>query len=116
MLVSIQLLKGDEARADDFCVPNSGRIAWGHAVVGVGVLVRRLSGPAALLTLAALVLAGATSSGAGVATVVALGLPVLVLVGGRSLAVLLGAIGWIVFPPEHRTVLSDIASELEPGV
>ncbi len=88
----------------------------GHAVAGVGVLIRRLSGPAALLALTTLVLAGATSSGAGVGTALVLGLPVLVFLGARSLAVLLGAIGWILFPPEHRAVLSEIASEAQPGV
>lgn len=87
-----------------------GRIVWGHAVVGVGVLVRRLSGPAALLSLTTLVLAGATSSAADVGTALVLGIPVVVLLGGRTLAVSLGALGWVIFPPEHRAVLSDIAS------
>ena len=83
---------------------------WGHAVVGVAVLIRRLSVPAALLALTALVLAGFTPSGAEMGAVVTFGLPSLMVIGGRSLAVFLGALGWIVFPPEHRAVLSDIAS------
>ncbi len=107
---SVNRSRNARYRTENSLVAGPGRIVWGHAVIGVGLLIRRLSGPAALLALVALVLARATPSGAGVGTALVLGIPVLMLLGGRILAVLVGAIGWIVFPPEHRAVLSDIAS------
>jgi len=88
-----------------------GRIVWGHAILGVGVLIRRLSAPVAVLALAALVLAGAGPSGVALGAAFVLGIPAVLLIGGRILGVMLGALGWIVFPADHRAVLSDIASE-----
>jgi hypothetical protein len=89
------------------------RIASGHALVGIGVLVRRLAHPAALLAFLALVLAGFTPAGAAVGTGLVFGTPAVILAAGRLVAVGLGALGWILFPREHRAMLSDIADRAQ---
>jgi hypothetical protein len=91
----------------------SRQIALGHALLGFGLLVRRLSVPAATLTFAALVFAGFEPIEAEIGAGWVFAIPVLVLLGGRLVAVGLGALGWLVFPPEHRDVLSAIALRAE---
>ena len=103
-------LKGFTSAADNYPVTTPVRIAWGHTVVGLGLLVRRLAFPAAVLALAALVLAGATPVGNGVSPAWVLALPIAVLLGGRLVAIALGAVGWFVFPADHRAVLSEVTS------
>ena len=89
------------------------RIAWGHTLVGIGLLVRRLSAPSALLAVAALLLAGAAPSATGAGMAWVLAVPLAILAGARGLAVGLGALGWVTFPPEHRAMLSEIGSNFQ---
>lgn len=86
------------------------RIEWGHALTGIGVLVRRACAPLALATLAILLFAAVVPNLAALETVWALAVPALAFVAGRTFAVGLGALGWMVFPPEHRTLLAELAA------
>ncbi len=85
------------------------RIEWGHALIGFGLLVRRASAPLALVALAALLFAGLARVQAAVEPAWILALPV-AFVLGRTFAVGLGALGWMVFPPAHRTLLAELAA------
>lgn len=116
--------------ADVRAMPASRRILLGHAVMGVGLGLRRLSLP--LCVLAAVALGAwsayhassehgrgfpnlipfhsgasvglATWSLAGVVAIVAL------LVALRVLAILVGALGWWVLPLEHREMLGRLST------
>lgn len=100
------------APADKASVDSSARVACGHAVIGVGLLVRRISLPLAALCLAALVLAGASPLLGGPGGPAWLLLtPLALLFAARVLAIAIGAAGWLVFPSEHRAMLAEIASE-----
>lgn len=110
-------------------MPPSQRIVLGHAVMGLGLALRRLSLP--LSALAALVLAGwsvvheATERGGfpnlipfhagarvglvswvlgGIVAVIAL------LLALRLLAFMIGGVGWSVLPAEHREVLGRLSA------
>ena len=109
-------------------VRGSRRIVLGHAVMGLGLGLRRLTVPLCVLATVALavwcVLHAATGAvdslpgampfhlGAG------LGLAGWLLAGGvavaalflalRLLAVMVGAIGWMLLPTEHRDLLSRL--------
>ncbi len=91
-------------------LPDDHRIAWGHALTATGVLLRRACAPLALVTLAILLFAAVVPGLAGLGVVWALAVPALVFVAGRTFAVGLGALGWVVFPPEHRALLAELAA------
>ncbi len=107
----------------------SRRITFGHALIGVGVLLRRASAPIAGLLLV-LVAAGSLLAAlhpggvylealsfapslapAGPAGAVLQGLALVALVwcGGRALAVLTAGLGWSLFPARHRALLSRVS-------
>lgn len=117
-------------------MPASRRIVLGHAVMGLGLALRRLSLP--LCVLAAVVLAGwsvvheATERGGGFPNLIpfhsgarvglatwALGAIVAVmalLLALRLLAVMIGAVGWTVLPAQHREMLGRLsAPSSHPG-
>ncbi len=79
-------------------------------MLGVGVMLRRVSLPAALFLLGALILAGSMPE-PGLEPSWVLGAPLLSMVMARIVAVGLGALGWLVFPASHRALLSEIVSE-----
>ncbi len=91
-------------------MPDERRIVWGHGLTGVGVLIRRGSAPLALVTLAILLFAAVVPSLAGLDGMWTVAVPVVAFVGGLTFAVGLGALGWVVFPPEHRTLLAELAA------
>lgn len=107
-------LKEDAARAETDPVPDDRRIEWGHALTGIGVLVRRACAPLALGTLAILVTVVPSLAGLGPAWTLAV--PAVAFVVGRTFAVGLGAIGWLVFPPEHRALLAELAARVQEHV
>jgi hypothetical protein len=80
-------------------------------VLGVGVMLRRVSLPASLFLLGALILAGSMPAEPGLEPSWVLGAPLLLMVMVRTVAVGLGAVGWLVFPASHRALLSEIVSE-----
>ena len=91
-------------------MPSASRVAWGHALTQIGVVVRRSS---LLLTLLAvvLILATAVQAPAGFEPIWIFALPALTFVLGRAFAVGLGAAGWMTFPPEHRAVLAELGAQ-----
>ncbi|MDQ4072429.1 MAG: hypothetical protein M3088_06100 [Actinomycetota bacterium] len=90
-------------------MPVQSRIEWGHALIGLGLFVRRACAPLALVALAVLVFAALAPPQAGVEPAGILALPA-AFVLGRTFAVGLGALGWMVFPPAHRTLLAELAA------
>ncbi len=103
-------LKRASRRAEAVPVPDDCRIEWGHALTRIGVLFRRASAPLALVTLAILLFATLVPSLAGLGAAWTLAVPAVVFVAGRTFAVGLGALGWMVFPPEHRALLAELAA------
>lgn len=91
-------------------MPDDRRIEWGHGLIGVGVLVRRACAPLALTSLAILLFAAVVPSLAWLDAAWTLAVPAVAFLGGRTFAVGLGALGWMVFPPEHRTFLAELAA------
>lgn len=102
-------LKGDAPPAETVPVSDDRRIEWGHALTGIGVIVRRGCAPLALVTFAVLLFAAVVPSLAGLEAAWTLALPAVAFVVGRTFAVGLGALGWMVFPPDHRTLLAELA-------
>jgi hypothetical protein len=90
-------------------MPAQSRIEWGHALTGFGLLVRRACAPLAVVALAALLFAALAWPQAGVEPAGILALAVAFALG-RTFAVGLGALGWMVFPPAHRTLLAELAA------
>lgn len=103
-------LKEHAPRAETVAGPDDRRIEWGHALIGIGVLVRRACAPLALVTLAILLLAAVVPGLAGLDAAWTLAVPAAVFVAGRPFAVGLGALGWVIFPPEHRALLAELAA------
>ena len=91
-------------------VADDRRIEWGHALIGIGVLVRRVCAPLALGSLAILLLAAVVPGLGEFGVVWTLALPAVAFVAGRTFAVGLGALGWVVFPPEYRALLAELAA------
>jgi hypothetical protein len=109
-------LKEDVPRAETVPVPDDRRIEWGHALIGIGVLVRRACAPLALVILAILLFATLVPSLAWLGAAWTLAVPAVAFVAGRTFAVGLGALGWLVFPPEHRTLLAELAARAGASV
>lgn len=107
----------------------SRRITFGHALIGVGLVLRRASTPIAALLLV-LVAAGSllavllpggvylealsfapslAPAGPAGAALQGLALVALVWCGGRALAVLMAGLGWSLFPARHRALLSRVS-------
>ena len=82
----------------------------GHALTVTGVLVGRASAPLALVTLAIVLFAAVVPSLAGLETAWTLAVSPVVFVAGRTFAVGLGALGWVLFSPEHRVLLAELAA------
>ena len=91
------------------------RIGWGHALTSIGLIVRRASIPVALVALAVLGLAGIAPPGSSIAPAWALAAPLGAFIACRVAAVGLAMVGWIVFPPEHRALLGDLAERAHDG-
>ena len=85
------------------------RIGWGHALTSCGMLVRRASVPLAAVALAVFVLTGLASTGHTIAPASALAVPLCAFIACRVAAVSLAMVGWLVFTPEHRSLLGHIA-------
>lgn len=90
-------------------MPAQSRIEWGHALTGLGLLVRRACAPLALVALGALLFAALAGPQAGVEPAGIVALPVAFLLG-RTFALGLGALGWMVFPPTHRMLLAELGA------
>jgi hypothetical protein len=103
-------LKAVAGPAEDRRMEAARRIAWGHFLVGLGLLLRRASLPAAIATMALLVLAGFPPLGLELSPAWVLAVPLAVLLVARVGAVGIAAAGWLVFPPEHRALLSELSS------
>jgi hypothetical protein len=88
-------------------MPTSNRLAWGHTLTDIGVVVRRVSMPLAAVAAVALafILAPSSFEPAWIAV-----LAVAVFAASRVIAVGLAALGWMVFPPDHRTVLAELST------
>jgi len=91
------------------------RIGWGHALTSVGLILRRASIPMALVALAALGLAGVAPPGRSIAPAWALAAPLGAFIACRAAAVGLAMVGWLVFPPEHRALLGNLAERAQDG-
>lgn len=111
-------------------MPGSQRIVLGHAVMGIGLGLRRISAP--MCVLATLVLTGgsllhaAMGRGRGFPNVIPfhhgahVGLAAWMLAGIlavaalllalRLIAITIGAVGWLLLPPEHRDMLSRLGA------
>lgn len=115
-------------------MPGSRRTVFGHAVMGLGLALRRLSSPlcvvAGVVLVAWSLLHAATGRGgvfpsvipfhagvrvglaswmlAGILAVAAL------LLALRLLAVTIGAVGWLLLPTEHRDMLSRLSAPAPP--
>jgi hypothetical protein len=115
--------------ADRAAMAGSRRISLGHALIGVGLLLRRATTPVAALLLV-LVAGGAllavllpggvylealsiapsiAPSGPVGAVLQGLVLVALVWCAGRVLAVLTAGLGWSLFPAPHRALLSRVS-------
>ena len=104
--------KGAASRDETVSVSYDRRIEWGHVLTRTGVLVRRACAPLALFALAILLFAAVTPSLAGLNATWTVA-PAVAFVGGRTFAVGLGALGWMVFPPEHRALLAELAARAQ---
>ena len=105
-------LKEHAPGAETVAGPDDRRIEWGHALTRIAVLVRRACAPLALVTLAILLFAAVVPSLAGLEAAWTLAVPAVVFVAGRTFAVGLAALGWVVFPPEHRALLAELAARV----
>lgn len=108
-------------------VMHGARISFGHALLQVGLLVRKVSTALAAVLTVVLVLGFFATAGGldreveahlgkGAAAVQGgggwrgLGTLAVVLIGGRVIvAATIAALGWFVLPPEHRLRLSEAA-------
>ena len=104
------LFKEHAPRAESVAGPDDRRIEWGHALIGIAVLVRRACAPLALVALAILLFAAVVPGLAGLGAAWTLAVAAAVFVAGRTFAVGLAALGWMVFPPEHRALLAELAA------
>ena len=86
------------------------RIVWGHALTGIGLLIRRAALPLAILALVGVLLTGMGPGSDTVARTLVIGVPLLAFIGSRVLAVAVAAVGWVFFPPTYRAVLGNLAS------
>ncbi len=64
----------------------------------------------AYFALAILLFAAVVPGEAGIEAAWTLAVAAAVFVAGRTFAVALGALGWMVFPPEHRALLAELAA------
>lgn len=85
------------------------RVAWGHALTGIGLLVRRASVPVAFVAPVLLWLT-APPQPYSVHPTWLLAAPAALFLACRICAIAVGALGWIVFPPMHRNLLAETAS------
>ena len=89
------------------------RIAGGHLLTRLALVVRRLSLPVALVAVLLVVAWGSAPSSFTLGLLGTAAIPAGILLACRAVAMGLAMAGWLVFPPDHRTVLVELTDRAE---